>query len=358
MKPGGQRSTEETDEAFPAGKDAAAPAETPAVKPTTAAGSASEQADEQGAIDPAKDSTGAAAEPADVSQRVDWTAILEERALVPDSEEASPVAVPKDTEIGDDDLVPARRRGLLYIVVAVTAAFSVAASVAVVITLLRSGDSDEPAKAGAVEPPPGEKSVAPADAPAPPAPVATPPAASAPAASPPAAPTPPTEPPPAAPAAEPGDKDDPDRDADRSKRASKRDRDSDKRSAAKSDKDEKRDAAKSDRDETEGAAGAAPADAEPAGQAGDRSEKPSAKDLAKAIESVKPAIEACAKQNGVSGTAAIKLEVQPDGKIAWAAVREGGEAFQSCVGRALRSIRLPASEKGGTLVHSVKLPDP
>jgi outer membrane biosynthesis protein TonB len=89
-----------------------------------------------------------------------------------------------------------------------------------------------------------------------------------------------------------------------------------------------------------------------------RASAPSVKDLAKAVDALKSRIHTCAKENGVSGSAAIRVQVEPDGKIAWAAVREGGGAFQSCVSRVVREIRLPPSERGGTLVHSVSLPDP
>jgi hypothetical protein len=86
--------------------------------------------------------------------------------------------------------------------------------------------------------------------------------------------------------------------------------------------------------------------------------EPTAKDLAGAIDKVKDRIDTCAKENGVSGMVAMRMQIEPAGSIAWSAIREGGAAFQSCVGRVLRDVRVPASQRGGTLVHTITLADP
>ncbi len=86
--------------------------------------------------------------------------------------------------------------------------------------------------------------------------------------------------------------------------------------------------------------------------------QPSAKDVASAIDKVKGPIETCAKENGVSGMVAVRMQIEPSGSIAWSAIREGGDTFQSCVGRVLRDVRLPASQRGGTLVHNITLAAP
>jgi hypothetical protein len=84
--------------------------------------------------------------------------------------------------------------------------------------------------------------------------------------------------------------------------------------------------------------------------------QPTAKDVSTAVEKIKAPIEACGKQHGVNGIGKIKLQVEPSGTVAWAAIREGGEAFQSCVARLFKDVRLPKTQKGGTFVHQVTIP--
>jgi hypothetical protein len=73
---------------------------------------------------------------------------------------------------------------------------------------------------------------------------------------------------------------------------------------------------------------------------------------------VESGIRACGKQNGVSGLGLVRMVVEPDGRIARSSIHEGGEEFQRCVARAIRRIRMPATRRGGILVHEVTLPDP
>jgi hypothetical protein len=266
---------------------------------------------------------------------VDWTALLEERSLIPDSEEASPVAHPQVRP-----RPPRRRRNLLHVLVAVTAIFSVVASAAVVITLVQANSAEE-------SKPETTPALAPALAPAPVTALAPPPEVA------PAQDNPVEQP--APPKATDGSGSGSDTGQGRPKResAKPRERSSAGKEGASGSKKSSKDGPDS---KPEGKASSDPA-SRPALDP-DRPEEPSVKDLVKAVEATKPRIDTCARENGVSGSAAIKLQVEPDGKIAWAAVREGGEAFQACVSRVLREVRLPPSQRGGTLVHSVRLPDP
>ena len=308
-------------------------------------------------------------------ERVDWTAILEERALVPDSEAASPIAeaVVLPGEHG-------RRRGLLYLIVALTALFSLVASAAVVVALMRD-DKAAPASAEREEeavarPPPQEP---------PPAPPSEPVAGAVAAGG-------VSDPEDGAAAAASGAEEEADAEeksraadqkrererqtrTDRAEKSGKpetdRSRKGDKEPASEGGKrgkgedgkaeggkrgDEKGEDGKAE--DGKGADGKGDDGARAVASDGSRPDKPSVKDLAAAMKPLEAQIHACAKENGVTGTAAIKLEVGADGKVAWAAVREGGGAFQGCVNKVVRAIRLPASENGGTLIHSVSLPDP
>ncbi len=281
-------------------------------------------------------------------ERVDWTALLEERALVPDSEPASPVAV------AEEPLEIPRQRGLLYLVVAVVALFSVVASAAVVIALLR-GSGEKKSEPSAKSAPPPAAGAASAAAESPPAPM--PPRETPPAPAPAVMPDEPAEDP-----AEPREdekkqdekkQDEKKRDEkaeSRSKKSrdEKKARDDSKRDDKKSD-DKKRDEKKSD-DKEPGDEKKSPDPDSPA--------EPSAKDLASAIDKVKGRIETCAKENGVSGMVAVRMQIEPSGSIGWSAIREGGDTFQSCVGRVLKDVRVPASQRGGILVHNITLPAP
>ncbi len=294
----------------------------------------------------------AAAEKA-APERVDWTAILEERALVPDSEEASPVAV------AEVPLELPRRRGLLHLVVAVVALFSVVASAAVVIALVRGSKSDEPVPAERSAQPSTSEAAAAAAAEAPP--VTTPPVPVPPTTSPPESSKPPERP-----AAAAGSDDEPKEDPAETREGKKP------RSGSKSEprskkpreekaepreekkpRDEKSRDEKKPRDEKDGPGEESKPAADPNSPV-----EPSAKDVASAVEKVKSRIETCAKENGVSGMVAVRMQIEPSGSIGWSAIREGGDTFQSCVGRVLRDVRVPASQRGGILVHNITLPAP
>ncbi|HKE18344.1 MAG TPA: hypothetical protein VKB80_25875 [Kofleriaceae bacterium] len=302
-------------------------------------------------------------------ERVDWTAILEQRALVPDSEDASPVAEPKTRA-----LRPSSRR-LLHLVVAVVALFSVVASAAVVMALWRGSRDDHAASvasAGASAP-----ARAPRPMPITAAPQVTPLPPAAPAQ--PAPETPPVVAPPTA-KAEPEPADDPQGAAaqarsrehaaaptgsrPRSGSASKPDRPDKAEKPEKPEKPEKAERPekpdkpdKPDKGSKGGSKESAPGDDESPSDSSLPAE-PTAKDLASAVDKVKPAIATCAKENGVTGMVAVRMQIEPTGAVAWSAIREGGSEFQTCVGRVLAGIHLPKSQKGATLIHSITLPEP
>jgi outer membrane biosynthesis protein TonB len=280
-------------------------------------------------------------------ERVDWTAILQEHSLVPDSEAASPVVMPEV-----DDLRIPRRRGL-YVVVALVALFSVAASVAVVVALVRGGDEAEPKPAAQATQQP--------QATPPPREVTPPPQATTP--PPPAAPEEPKTSEPVQPAAaddEPAPEKPPAR-AEK-KRPSKPE-------SAESPKSEEKTASRSGRARTRaGSKSDPPADEESGAKPAALDEKPSAadpdkagpskEDVARAVDKLVPRVATCAKEHGVSGMVAVRMQLAPSGSVAWSAVREGGSEFQACVSRVLREVRVPASKSGGTVVHTITLPGP
>jgi len=277
-------------------------------------------------------------------ERVDWTAILQEHSLVPDSEAASPVVMPEV-----DDLRIPRRRGL-YVVVALVALFSVAASVAVVVALVRGGET-EPKPAAQATPQP-QATPPPREA-TPPPQATTPP--------PPAAPEEPAKTPePAQPAAaddEPAAEKPPARAA--KKRPPKPESpESGEKSASRSGRARTRAGSKSEppADDKSGAKPAAP-DEKPSAADPDKA-GPSKEDVARAVDKLVPRVATCAKEHGVSGMVAVRMQVAPSGSVAWSAVREGGSEFQACVSRVLREVRVPASKGGGTVVHTITLPGP
>jgi hypothetical protein len=303
------------------------------------------------------------------AERVDWTAILEQRELVPDSEDANPVAEPKTRTPR-----PSRRR-LLHVVVAVVALFSVVASAAVVLALWRGSRDDQPARVAsgarypARAPRPMPNTTAPQVTPLPPAAPAQP-----------APETPPVVAPPSAGKDEGQAGGDPQGAAaqarsreqsaahsgsrprsgsgskppsDRPEKAEKPDKPEKADKHKKADKPDKPDkAASGDSDSVESAPGddKAPSDSNLAAE-------PTAKDLASAVDKVKPAIATCAKENGVTGMVAVRMQIEPTGAVAWSAIREGGSEFQSCVGRVLHDIHLPKTQHGATLIHSITLPE-
>jgi hypothetical protein len=309
---------------------------------------------------PAAEGAGSPAAGQASPERVDWTAILQEHALVPDSEQASPVVMP---EVADDLRIP-RRRGL-YVVVALVALFSVAASVAVVVALVRGGEEAESKPAAQVTPPP----VAP-----PPRQAAPPPQATTPPPAPPAEPT--KTPEPAQPAAA---DDEPEAEKPRARAEKKRSPSaesskSEEKTASRSERARPRDGSRSAKDDEASAEPgldekpdvkadekadekADKADEKPGKTEPDKPAGPSKDDVARAVDKLVPRVATCAKQHGVSGMVAVRMQVEPSGSVAWSAVREGGSDFQGCVSRVLRDLRLPAGP-GGTVVHTITLPAP
>lgn len=67
-------------------------------------------------------------------------------------------------------------------------------------------------------------------------------------------------------------------------------------------------------------------------------------------------IAACARQAQVSGEVAIKMRIEPDGKVAWTAAKVSSSSFQSCLDRLFKKARMPRSAKGATVRQTLQLP--
>ncbi len=239
----------------------------------------------------------------DEKERVDWSALMDAHGIDPDADTRGPAIEPDHRKVAET------RRGrsrMVNGVIALTALFSIAASVAVLVVLLRGGTEKEEARA-APAPGPGSRPAAfeqtsdgvivvppePEPEPKPKPAVAKkppPPAAKPPAAKPPAEKPAPAEPP----APPPSDEDLPD--------------------------------------------------------------EPDPSAVATAMDGLHEDIAACASAAGVTGDVGIKMRVEPDGKVAWASARLESSPFQSCLDRLFKRARMPRSVKGATVRQTVTLP--
>ena len=61
----------------------------------------------------------------------------------------------------------------------------------------------------------------------------------------------------------------------------------------------------------------------------------------------------CASHNGVTGTVQMRMKINPDGSVAWAAARLDNRAFQACLDHLFHKTRMPASYNGRALRHDL-----
>lgn len=256
----------------------------------------------------------------DEKERVDWAALMDAHGIAPDADTRGP-AVEPDLRAAAE--APSRRSRTVAVIIAVTALFSIAASVAVLVALLRGGERDGGGRAAAAQPE--------ASGPRPAAfeqssdgVIIVPPVGDEPAPEPPVAAEPPAAPAPAATA---------DRTADR--------------------KPERR----PDRKPEKPTEPAAPAgEPPPEAPAANLPDEPDQAAVASAMEGLEKDITACAAPAGVKGEVGIKMRIEPDGKVAWAAARLQNSPFQSCLDRLFKKARMPRSVKGATVRQTVQLP--
>jgi hypothetical protein len=78
--------------------------------------------------------------------------------------------------------------------------------------------------------------------------------------------------------------------------------------------------------------------------------------VARVLEELHVDIAACARPAQVSGEVAIKMRLEPDGKVAWTAAKVSSSPFQSCLDRLFKKARMPRSAKGATITQTVQLP--
>jgi hypothetical protein len=83
--------------------------------------------------------------------------------------------------------------------------------------------------------------------------------------------------------------------------------------------------------------------------------RPSDADVAAGMKAVEKQIEGCGAKHGVTGEVAIKMRIEPDGKIAWAAARRDNPPFQGCLDRLFRKARMAPSSEGGTVRTAVTI---
>ena len=278
---------------------------------------------------------------ADEKERVNWSALMDAHGIDPDADTASPAVEP------DRAGQPSGRRSrLVHGVIAVTALFSIAASAAVLIALLRGrGERDEASSAtAALRTAPGNRPAAfqqTSDGVTVVPPEASAPAAEPPQEAPPAAATP--EPPAEKPAPPP-----PEREPEPKAKGGA--------TGAKRSSGEKAAAPPADK-----AAPAPPAEKAaqppPAGPADSNlPDEPTKDAVASAMGTLEKDIFACAAPAKVSGEVGIKMRIEPDGRVAWASAKVQNSPFQACLDRLFKKARMPRSVKGATVRQTVQLP--
>lgn len=233
--------------------------------------------------------------------RVDWSDVMRAHDIAPDAEDRSPVVQPAAPGRGVIE-PPTRGRGL-YALAGVAALFSVAASAAVLFVLWK----ERGAGSGRTTRPPIQHLPAYSPIPAPDPAAAPPPL---PLVSPATPPEEPADPPPAqaepSPAAKP-------------------------------------------------AARPAPAP-KPIAHSTSLPPRPSNADVAAGMKAIEKQIEGCGAKHGITGEVAIKMRIEPDGKVAWAAARLDNPPFQGCLDRLFRRARMAPSSEGGTVRTAVAIP--
>jgi hypothetical protein len=325
----------------------------------------------------------------DEKERVDWSALMDAHGIEPDANTASPAVEPsrrveadegEQNEAGTAEQREAGRRRLVHVIVAVCALFSIAASAAVLIAILRGGgDRDERAERESADdrplapvgprpaafeqtsdgvtvvppasgsPQPGAETPRPAAETSPRIAETSPPAAETP---PPAAEAPPAgakKPPPAAEAPPTGAKK-PQPAGEAPPHGAKKPPPGAKKPPPGA--------------ETPPAAAKGPpggeAEPEPAGAAQPADpnlpEQPDMEGVAAAMAKLESDINACAAPAKVSGEVGIKMRIEPDGSVPWASAKVQNSQFQACLDRLFKKARMPRSQKGATVRQTLDLP--
>ncbi len=254
----------------------------------------------------------------DDKERVDWSALMDAHGIDADADTRGPAVEPDQRKVAEAASAPPRRSRAVNAIIAVTALFSIAASVAVLLVLLR-GKGGEDARA---EPP---------AQPVGPRPAAFEQTSDGVIVVPPVAEDPPAHIEKAAIEKAAVEK------TDRKKADSK-----------------KADSKKADTEK----ANIEPADTAPAAQPADENlpDQPDQAAVATALDAMKKDIAACATPAGVSGPVGLKMRIEPDGKVAWAAAKVQSSPFQSCLDRLFKKARMPRSAKGATVRQTIELP--
>lgn len=270
---------------------------------------------------------------ADNEERVDWSALMDAHGIDPDADTASPAAEPVrriEPEAGG------RRSRLFHVVIAVTAVFSIAASVAVLLVLTRGEEEEEGGGTSAVV----------AEAVASNRPAAFQQTSDGVAVVPPeTAPEPPA-------AAEPAE----------SKAAARPESRPETNAAAKPVKqpetrpESKPETRAASKPETNAESKVEPAAAEPETAPENLPDAPDPGGIDAAMGKLQKEIEACAAKSSVTGEVGIKMRIEPDGSVAWASAKLQNSPFQSCLDRLFKKARMPKSAKGATVRQSVQLP--
>jgi len=296
---------------------------------------------------------------ADEKERVNWSALMDAHGIDPDADTASPAVEP------DRAGQPSGRRSrLVHGVIAVTALFSIAASAAVLIALLRGrGERDEASSAtAALRTAPGNRPAAfqqTSDGVTVVPPEASAPAAEPPQEAPPAAATP--EPPAEKPAPPPPERE-PEPKAKGGATGAKRSS-GEKAAAPPADKAAPAPPAEKAAQPSPADKAAQPPPAEkaaqppPAGPADSNlPDEPTKDAVASAMGTLEKDIFACAAPAKVSGEVGIKMRIEPDGRVAWASAKVQNSPFQACLDRLFKKARMPRSVKGATVRQTVQLP--
>jgi hypothetical protein len=256
----------------------------------------------------------------DEKERVDWSALMDAHGIDPDADTRGPAVEPDRTKVAE-----AERRGrsrMVTWIIAVTALFSIAASVAVLVVLLRGKGDDEARAASAPEPPAAGQRPAAFEQTSDGV-IVVPPVAE--------------DPPPTAPAP--------------ASKAPAVNEAVDKKPSEKKPSEKKPAEAAS---EEKPQAIEKPPETPPADE--NLPDEPDQAAVASAMDALHKDIAACAGPAGVSGDVGIKMRIEPDGRVAWASAKLASSAFQSCLDRLFKKAKMPRSVKGATVRQTVALP--
>jgi hypothetical protein len=247
----------------------------------------------------------------DDKQRVDWSALMDAHGMDPDADTRGPAVEPDQRKVAEAQ--PRGRSRMVNGLIAVTALFSIAASVAVLVVLLGGGKEDAATpeqEASGPRPAAFEQT---SDGV-----IVVPPVAEEPVPQPAAEKPIPTEKKPA-----------------------------DNKPTEKKPTEKK---------PTEKKPAEQPAEV-PAPPADDNlPDEPDQAAVATAMDALHKDIAACAAPAGVSGEVGIKMRIEPDGKVAWASARLENSPFQSCLDRLFKKAKMPRSVKGATVRQTARLP--